>query len=103
MRHHLKIVAKNFQVDEKKLTEFALANPKSYGIEAQGDFVTTSTLFSEILIEDFKSKPLRLYSKQHDSYCTWNGMAYSNDGKVSGAYFYGLEKAKNNGFEPIKD
>jgi hypothetical protein len=46
-------------------------------------------------------QPKRLYSKQYDSYCTWNGVAYENDGKVPGAYFYGLEKAKNNGFEPI--
>lgn len=47
-------------------------------------------------------QPLKLYSKQYDSYCTWNGIAYENDGKVSGAYFYSLEKAKNNGFEPIE-
>lgn len=45
--------------------------------------------------------PIKLYNKQHDSYCTWNGVAYENDGKVPGAYFYGIEKAKNNGFEPI--
>ena len=48
-------------------------------------------------------KPTKLYSKQYDSYCIWNGTAYENDGKVPGAYFYGLEKAKNNGFEPIKE
>jgi hypothetical protein len=45
--------------------------------------------------------PTKLYNKEHDSYCTWNGTAYENDGKIAGAYFYGLEKAKNNGFEPI--
>lgn len=45
--------------------------------------------------------PTKLYNKQHDSYCTWNGTAYENDGKVPGAYFYGLEKAKNNGFLPV--
>jgi hypothetical protein len=45
--------------------------------------------------------PTKLYNKQHDSYCTWNGTAYENDGKVPGAYFYGLEKAENNGFEPV--
>jgi hypothetical protein len=56
MRHHLKIVAKNFKVDEKKLTEFALLNPRRYGIEQQGDFITTTTLFTETLIEDFKNK-----------------------------------------------
>lgn len=48
-------------------------------------------------------KPSKLYSKQYDSYCTWNGTAYENDGKVPGAYFYGLEKAKNNGFEPVEE
>jgi len=47
--------------------------------------------------------PTKLYNKQHDSYCTWNGTAYKNDGKVPGACFYGLEKAKNNGFEPIEE
>ena len=47
--------------------------------------------------------PTKLYNKQHDSYCTWNGTAYKNDGKVPGAYFYGLEKAKNNGFLPIEE
>lgn len=49
------------------------------------------------------NQPKKLYSKQHDSYCTWNGVAYENDGKVPGAYFYGLEKAKNCGFEPIEE
>ena len=50
--------------------------------------------------------PTKLYNRQYDSYCTWNGTAYENDGKVSGAYFYGLEKANNNGFlslEQIRD
>ncbi len=49
------------------------------------------------------NQPKKLYSKQYDSYCTWNGTAYENDGKVPGAYFYGLEKAKNNGFLPIEE
>ena len=49
------------------------------------------------------NQPKKLYSKQYDSYCTWNGIAYENDGKVPGAYFYGLEKAKNCGFEPIEE
>lgn len=56
MRHHLKIVAKNFNVDENQLTEFALKNKRKYGIEVQGNFVTTSTMFSEELIEDFKKE-----------------------------------------------
>jgi hypothetical protein len=55
MKHHLKIVAKNFKLDEKKLTEFALLNPRKYGIEKQGDFVTTTTLFTETLVEEFKT------------------------------------------------
>jgi hypothetical protein len=48
-----------------------------------------------------EKQPLKLYSKQFDSYCIWNGVAYENDGKVSGAYFYSLEKAENNGFLPV--
>jgi hypothetical protein len=43
-------------------------------------------------------KPTKLYSRQHNSYCIWNGVAYENDGKVAGAYFYGIEKANNNDF-----
>lgn len=54
-------------------------------------------------IQKEMNRPKKLYSKQHDSYCTWNGIAYENDGKVPGARFYGLEKAKNCGFEPIEE
>ena len=53
MEHHLKIVAKNFQVDEKELTEFALKNPRRYGIRQEGSYVTTTTLFSQDLLRDF--------------------------------------------------
>ena len=48
-------------------------------------------------------QPLKLYSKLYDSYCTWNGSMYINDGKVPNANFWGVEKAKNNGFEPIEE
>lgn len=56
MRHHLKIVAKNFQVDQKELEEFALKTPIKYGIDNENGFITTSTLFTEDLIDDFKNK-----------------------------------------------
>ena len=52
---------------------------------------------------DLCTPPTKLYSKHFDSYCYWNGIAYENDGKVSGAYFYGLEKAFNNSFIPVKE
>jgi putative heme iron utilization protein len=58
MRHHLKIVAKNFKVDEKELTDFALKNKRKYGIDVEGNFVTTSTMFSEDLVKDFKNTKL---------------------------------------------
>lgn len=48
------------------------------------------------------SNPTKLYSKHYDSYCFWDGTIYKNDGKVSGANFYSLEKAANNGFLPIE-
>ena len=48
-------------------------------------------------------KPSRLiFNKSHQSFCLQKepeGM-YINDGKVSGADFWGIEKANNNGFNP---
>jgi hypothetical protein len=41
----------------------------------------------------------RLYSIVYDSYAIWNGNAWE-DKNVPGAYFYGLEKAKNNTYYP---
>lgn len=55
MEHHLKIVASNFQLDEKKLTEFALKNKSRYGIVNNKGFVTTTTLFTQRLVDDFQS------------------------------------------------
>jgi len=55
MRHHLKIVARNFQVDQKELEEFALENPKKYGIDNENGFITTSTWWTEDLIRDFRT------------------------------------------------
>lgn len=45
------------------------------------------------------AKPERLYSKHYNSFAVWNGIAW-NDENVSGAYFYSLEKAANNGYYP---
>lgn len=45
------------------------------------------------------TKPERLYSKHYNSFAVWNGSAW-NDENVSGAYFYSLEKAANNGYYP---
>lgn len=42
----------------------------------------------------------RLYSGRYNSYAEWNGSAWE-DKSVSGAYFYSLEKAANNGYYPI--
>lgn len=56
MRHHLKIIASNFRIDEEKLTEFALKNPTKYGIDNENGFVTTSTFYTEKLVKDFKSE-----------------------------------------------
>lgn len=56
MRHHLKIVASNFKVDQKQLENFALKNKKRYGIEDENGFITTSTMYTEDLIRDFKKE-----------------------------------------------
>lgn len=58
MQHHLKIVAKNFKVNQKELEIFALKNPKKYGIENNNGFITTTTMFTEDLIKDFKNSKL---------------------------------------------
>ena len=55
MRHHLKIVASNFKLDQKALEDFALKNPCKYGIDNENGFITTSTMFTEELVEDFKN------------------------------------------------
>ena len=56
MRHHLKIVASNFKLDQKALEDFALKNPCKYGIDNENGFITTSTMFTEELVEDFKNR-----------------------------------------------
>ena len=44
----------------------------------------------------------KLYNKRLNSYAIWNGNAW-NDENISGAYFYSLEKAANNGYYPIEE
>jgi hypothetical protein len=56
MRHHLKIVASNFRLNENELTAFALENPRKYGIDNDNGFVTTSTSFTKSLVDDFKKE-----------------------------------------------
>ena len=58
MRHHLKIVALNFQISQKELEEFALKNKRKYGIQDENGFITTSTWHTEDLINDFKKQQL---------------------------------------------
>jgi hypothetical protein len=44
-----------------------------------------------------------LYSKKWDSFCVreTEGGLFVNDGKVSSASFWSVEKARNNSFEPV--
>jgi len=56
MRHHLKITASNFKIDEQKLTTFALENHRKYGIIDENGFVTTSTWYTDNLVKDFKNQ-----------------------------------------------
>lgn len=44
----------------------------------------------------------KLYNKQLNSYAIWNGDAW-NDENVSGAYFYSIEKANNNGYYAVRE
>jgi hypothetical protein len=53
-----------------------------------------------IPIENKENHVQRLYSGRYNSYAEWNGSAWE-DKSVSGAYFYSLEKAANNGYYPI--
>lgn len=41
-----------------------------------------------------------LFNKSYNSYAIWNGSAWE-DKKISGAYFYSIEKANNNGYNLI--
>lgn len=43
-----------------------------------------------------------LYNKTYDSYAIWNGNAWE-DKNITGAYFYGVEKANNNGYYEVSD
>jgi len=56
MRHHLKIVASIFKVNQQDLEDFALKNKRKYGIVDENGFITTSTMFTEELIKDFKNE-----------------------------------------------
>lgn len=56
MQHHLKIIAKNFRLNQKDLEELALKNPRKYGINNNNGFITTTTLFTETLIKDFTNE-----------------------------------------------
>ena len=58
MEHHLKIVANNFKLDQKELEEFALKTPRKYGINNRNGFITTTTLFTSELVNDFKNSKL---------------------------------------------
>lgn len=43
------------------------------------------------------TKVLDLYSKRYKSFAKWNGVAWED--QSTGAYFYTIEKANNNGYE----
>ena len=63
MRHHLNVIASNYQFDKQDFTDFALKDKRKYGIEDEDGFVTTSTLFSDKLIKDYlanKGKQIKI-------------------------------------------
>lgn len=78
---------------------------ENWGVAYSGWFTPcdneTEDKFNGFVTSLIGDMPVKLYNKEYNSYCTWNGSAYVNDGKVPGAYFYGLEKAANNGFYPV--
>ncbi len=63
MRHHLKIIASNFELNQKDLEEFALQNPKKYGIDNKNGSITTSTMYTEDLIADFRAEKTKTTEK----------------------------------------
>ena len=58
MEHTLNEIATIFSLDEEKLTEFALLpiNRHKYGILNEHGVITTTTFFSDSLINDFKKE-----------------------------------------------
>lgn len=54
MRHNLKTVAYSFRLPERELIKFALTNPNRYGIDEEHGIVTTSTLFTDLLVKEFR-------------------------------------------------
>jgi len=56
MQHDLKVIARNFRFDEKEFVEFALNNKRKYGIVEDVGIITTSTWFSDDLINGFRIK-----------------------------------------------
>jgi len=58
MEHTLKEIATIFSLDEEKLTEFALLPIKRHkdGILNEHGVITTTTFFSDSLINDFKKE-----------------------------------------------
>jgi hypothetical protein len=57
MRHHLNIIAAIYKFDKKDFTDFALKpeNYNKHGILNENGFVTTSTMFSEGLVDSYKN------------------------------------------------
>lgn len=56
MRHNLKTIAQNFRLPLRELIEFARANPTQYGIDEENGIVTTSTLYTDLLVKEFKEE-----------------------------------------------
>ena len=74
MRHNLETVADNFHLDKQKLTEFALKpeNYNKYGIINDNGYITTSTAFTDKLVEDFKKWILKQYNNENTTIYTNN-------------------------------
>lgn len=62
MRHSVAQVAKNFRLDPTALTRFAVRHHNKYGVIAENNNVTTSTLFADSLVNDFKTAKEHFYS-----------------------------------------
>jgi len=54
MRHNLKQIAQNFRLPLRGFIEFALKNPNKFGIDEENGIVTTSTFWTELLVQEFR-------------------------------------------------
>lgn len=54
MRHDINSIARHYKLDKDMFRVFALNNKSKYGIDDKNVFITTSTFYTDDLVNDFK-------------------------------------------------